>query len=309
MPNILSIIQEKKEVVDAYRKLQPSLPQEQQDRATLEFVYTSNLIEGSTLSRIETNQVITKGLTIGGKTLSEQNTAVSDMLAVSWITRSASLSRQDIDEQMMSSLHHLPAAVENEGGFLKYSYQVPYILTEFSEWLHAQKGSEVEVAVSAFCKLLEVKPFQDRNPRTARLLCCLLLLMDGYPLLIVPEELVSEYRTAVEQASRGEPALLQAVLYDSILSSLLGYLEVVEHKPVSEIDQLWKIGELAAATNESVPTIRHWTKQGLLKVANYTDGGYQLYHPSMAETVLKIRQLQQEERMKIGEIKEVLSRV
>ncbi|WP_425607158.1 MerR family transcriptional regulator [Coraliomargarita algicola] len=49
---------------------------------------------------------------------------------------------------------------------------------------------------------------------------------------------------------------------------------------------------MARETGESNATIRYWTKEGLLQVADSTDAGYQLYHPSMIERVAKIRELQ-----------------
>lgn len=45
---------------------------------------------------------------------------------------------------------------------------------------------------------------------------------------------------------------------------------------------------------------------GLLKVVDYTPGGYQLYSPDSTQKVKRIRELQQEKRLAIEEIKEVL---
>lgn len=52
-------------------------------------------------------------------------------------------------------------------------------------------------------------------------------------------------------------------------------------------------------------TIRFWTQEGLLQVAETTESGYQLYSPEMIERVKAIRELQgqrytlQEIRLKI----------
>ena len=42
---------------------------------------------------------------------------------------------------------------------------------------------------------------------------------------------------------------------------------------------LLKIGELARQVGKSNSIIRHWTKEGLLDVAEITESGYQLYSP------------------------------
>jgi DNA-binding transcriptional MerR regulator len=64
---------------------------------------------------------------------------------------------------------------------------------------------------------------------------------------------------------------------------------------------------LAKKTGETNATLRFWTKEGLLEVAEVTEsGGYQLYDPEMVSRVQKIRQLQAE-RFSLREIKAKLT--
>ena len=65
---------------------------------------------------------------------------------------------------------------------------------------------------------------------------------------------------------------------------------------------LLKIGELAKAAGEPVPTIRFWTSQRLLEVAEVTASGYQLYSPDMVERCALIRKLK-DQRLTLAEIK------
>lgn len=67
--------------------------------------------------------------------------------------------------------------------------------------------------------------------------------------------------------------------------------------------KLLRIGQLAKLTNETNATLRFWTKEGLLDVADTTAAGYQLYAPSMIERVKEIRRLQGE-RFTLKEIRE-----
>jgi len=67
--------------------------------------------------------------------------------------------------------------------------------------------------------------------------------------------------------------------------------------------KLLRIGQLAKQTGELVTTIRFWTKEGLLTVKEYSQGGYQLFDPAMIERAKQIRQLQNEKRLTIAEIK------
>jgi len=76
---------------------------------------------------------------------------------------------------------------------------------------------------------------------------------------------------------------------------------------MSEQTKLLKIGELAKQAKELVSTIRYWTNEGLIEVKEYSQGGYQLYEPSMVERIERIRRLQSEKRLTIAEIKEQLN--
>lgn len=69
-------------------------------------------------------------------------------------------------------------------------------------------------------------------------------------------------------------------------------------------NKLLRIGQLAKQTGELITTIRFWTNEGLLVVKEHSQGGYQLYEPSMIERAKEIRRLQNEERLTIAEIKE-----
>jgi len=73
-------------------------------------------------------------------------------------------------------------------------------------------------------------------------------------------------------------------------------------------NKLLRIGQLAKQTGELVTTIRFWTKEGLLEVKQYSQGGYQLYDPAMVERVKEIRRLQNEKRLTIAEIKKWLKK-
>lgn len=74
----------------------------------------------------------------------------------------------------------------------------------------------------------------------------------------------------------------------------------------NEAKKTLTIGKLAKETGELVTTIRFWTKEGLLEVKEYSQGGYQLYDPAMIVRAKEIRQLQNDRRLTIAEIKEEL---
>jgi len=70
---------------------------------------------------------------------------------------------------------------------------------------------------------------------------------------------------------------------------------------------LVKIGELAQMFSVLPSTINFYTREGLIKEARRSQGGYRLYDPSKAIRVLeKIADLQTKQRYTIEEIKRLI---
>lgn len=70
---------------------------------------------------------------------------------------------------------------------------------------------------------------------------------------------------------------------------------------------LIKIGELARQVNVLPSTINFYTNEGLLKASARSRGGYRLYQGDYAVgQIKKIQKLQDEKRLTIEEIKELL---
>ncbi len=71
---------------------------------------------------------------------------------------------------------------------------------------------------------------------------------------------------------------------------------------------LVKIGRLAKKANILPSKIRFYVQEGLLKVANRTNGGYYLFDEQSALKRLKlIEKMQKEQRLRLHEIREELN--
>lgn len=99
------------------------------------------------------------------------------------------------------------------------------------------------------------------------------------------------------------------IIARAVNRSLDIYLNAAEGKTDTDEEEgsLLKIGELAKLANRRNSTIRHWTEQGLLEVAEITDAGYQLYSRHMVERIRLINELKSR-RFTLGEIREKISR-
>ena len=326
MKTLLAALEAKKQRLAAHQPLSASLVRNLDEWFKIELTYTSNAIEGNTLSRAETALVVEKGLTVEGKTLTEHLEAVNHAHAFEWITTLAHLKRKDVTERHILELRRLilqkiddtnagryrtvSVRIAGSRAIMPNPAKVPRLMDEFISWLHAARGNELVVATDAHFKLVSIHPFVDGNGRTARLLMNLLLMAAGYPPAIIRKEDRKLYIDSIEAGQLGKSLDdYYKLIFASIDRSLDIYLDAVEQKEkmgtIAGKERI-KIGELAKLAGETVPTIRYWTREGLLSVASRTTGGYQLYAQSQVGIVKKIKKLQKK-RLTLREIKKTLN--
>src|SRR5258708_31669774 len=87
MDDKLQQLTEKKRQLAKQQPLPPELMQNIEEWLKVELTYTSNAIEGNTLTRIETAEVIERGLSavINGKPLKDQLEAINHAQAVDFV--------------------------------------------------------------------------------------------------------------------------------------------------------------------------------------------------------------------------------
>lgn len=318
---------QKKQELDGFRPLPPALTRNLDDWFRVELTYTSNAIEGNTLTRRETAVVIENGLTVGGKSLKEHLEAHNHAHALDLVhglikKKPSQLSCRDvldiheiilkgIDDDNAGHYRNVPVRISGSTVVMPNPRKVPDLMDEFQSWLTGKHVLHpVAFAGEAHYRLVTIHPFVDGNGRTARLLMNLLLMMAGFPPAIIRKRDRLAYISALEKAQLGG----SREDYDKIIAkaadrSLDIYLKAAKgESAIGDVDtvQLLKIGDLAKASGETVPTIRYWTQEGLLEVAEVTESGYQLYAPDMVQRCERIKKLKGE-RHTLAKIREFLS--
>ena len=334
--DLLKRLAAKKEQLDKLRPLPKELEQSLDSWLGVEFTYSSNAIEGNILTRIETAEVLERGVAavIKGKQLKDQLEALNHAKALEFIkTQSRILkSHQYITEEKIKAIHKIILAGINDEWAGKYREtevfirgfnvdlpqpkKVPYMMAEFEQWLQGIEEHAVRVAADAHYKFVAIHPFVDGNGRTARLLMNLILLIHGYPMAIIHNEERTQYLEILNAAqTKGNLEPFYTMVATAVERTLDAYINAVQGKPVlsnliptsPKTNKLLRIGELAKETGETIHAIRHWVEKGLVEVAEHTGVGYQLFDRSMIERVREIRRLQKEERLSIAEIKRRLA--
>jgi Fic family protein len=315
---------QKKNELDKFRPLPLELVDNLEDWFMVELTYTSNAIEGNTLSRRETALVIEKGLTVGGKSLIEHIEATNHAKALDFVhelvkKKPSGISAHDIlaihnlilkgiDDTNAGYYRNVAVRISGSSVIMPNPYKVPQLMDEFQIWLNSEnhKMHPVAFAAEAHYRLVTIHPFSDGNGRTARLLMNLILMMFAYPPAIIRTKDRLDYISSLEKAQLGgSKADYEKLIAKAVDRSLDIYLKAARgESSLEELDssQLLKIGQLAKATGENTSTLRYWTKEGLLYVGEVTKSGYQLYSADMIARCKAIKKLQSE-RLTLEEIK------
>jgi len=316
----------KKALLDNHRPFNTALIRNLEEWFRIELTYTSNAIEGNTLSRAETALVVEKGLTIGGKTISEHLEATNHSAALDFIKeqikrKPSSLKEQDIlkiheiilsniDKENSGIYRRVPVRISGSAVILPNYLKVQDLMDDFFSWIKKErKLHPAELAAEAHYRFVTIHPFVDGNGRTARLLMNMLLMMNGYPPAIIRKSDRLAYISSLEKAQLVNGEATSKNDYFKLISAAIDrslniYLKAVNNEdPELDNEKMLKIGELANLTKQTVSTIRHWTKEGLLDVAEITESGYQIYDKQMVERVDQIIEMK-DKRMTLSEIKQ-----
>jgi Fic family protein len=230
--------------IDTYRPFNKQLLKELHEFYRISFTYTSNALEGNSLTESETKIIIEDGITIGGKTIKEHNEVLGHNDAYTLLEK---LSKSElITESNILELHKLFYFRINEKKAGKYRKEqvyisgtdylpptykeVPMLMKEFSTNIPEWKKTlhPVTLAAKLHERIVTIHPFVDGNGRTARLVMNLSLLQAGYPILIIPPILRNEYITKIRLANKGD------------VDPFFDFISTVEYESVKDYLRLLK---------------------------------------------------------------------
>lgn len=235
-------IVELKEQLDALRPLASAALAQLRKHFDVELTYTSNAIEGNTLTLRETAEVIEHGITVGGKPLRDHLEAVDHYDAVGWM-RDLADAAAPLGEATICELHRRIVACSQPAIAGSYSrlprrtagspvvfpnpMNVPTLMADFGRQL-ASLNPDPANAFAAHFRLTAIHPFADGNGRTARLLMNLVLIRGGYPPVAVRPEDRKGYLDALEGGSLAEDTSdFDTFMHRRLLETLERYVAVV----------------------------------------------------------------------------------
>lgn len=215
MNELLSSIDQNKERLDAYRPLEEPLLSQLRAYYRVGLTWTSNALEGNSLTETETKVVLEDGLTVGGKPLRDLYEAVGHGQAYDFmftlikehaitltdIRRIHALFYRDIDGGNAGKWRRERIIVTGSDHVFPAPDSLQTHMEELEAWIERDRENyhPVEFAALLHLKFVTIHPFIDGNGRAARLLMNLALLQDGYTLAVVPPILRTDYLNAIRR--------------------------------------------------------------------------------------------------------------
>lgn len=233
--NRLHDVDRLQEKIRAHRPLTAAESRQLREYYRIGLTWSSNALEGNTLTETETKVVLEDGITIGGKPLRDHFEAVGHSEAFDLLCRLAG--GTEITEADILSMHRLFYHRIDEANAGKYRREriivtgtdfafpppsrLKTLMRRFVAEIPELRAARhpVEFAALLHARLVNIHPFQDGNGRTARLLMNLALLQSGYPITIIPPVIRADYLEAVKDGNREDFGpfinLVSCMVYES----------------------------------------------------------------------------------------------
>lgn len=288
MDEIFNKLLIKKQLLDAYRPFPSELVTNLEEWFRLELTYTSNAIEGNTLTRQETALIVEEGITVGGKSLQEHLEAVNHAKAYDYIKTLTDKTRQELTFTNVLEIHRIilqkiddvnagrlrTVAVRLRGSetILPNAVKVPDLIKDFISWLQNENfDNPIKIAADAHFKLVSIHPFVDGNGRTARLLMNLLLMQNRFSPVIIRKEDRGAYIKSLEIGqTKNDLTSYYSLIYEAVDRSLDIYLEAVEPERTkvtaeSQEQRFYTTEEVAKLLQVDPESVRRYVRSGKLR--------------------------------------------
>jgi len=256
-----------------------------------ELAYTSNNIEGNTLTRKETQLVIEEDITSSSKPFVHYQEAVNHAQAFDYIINFLKSAKKinenvilDIHKKLLSGIDNYnagfyrscPVRISGSRVILPNPMKVPDLMKDF--FVRIEKTDDIVDIIKLHLDFVSIHPFADGNGRCARLLMNLLLMQNGFcPIIIRPRDR-KRYINSIEKAQlTGDMADYLKFMLSRLSHSFDTIFDIFDTKKEIPQEKLMTIAKFANAVGLPVSTIRYWVKVGKLKPIMYTESGYMMF--------------------------------
>lgn len=259
-----------------------------------ELSYTSNAIEGNTLTRRETALIIEENITSSSKNINEYLEAKNHAEAFEYIINLSKDDKLIINKDIILNIHKiiLKGIDDLNAGFYRSAMvrisgsntvlpnpiKVPELMNEFNSWLINCNFNSLDNIFDVHYKLVSIHPFIDGNGRTARLLMNLLLMRNNYCPIIIRNIDRKRYLDTLEKYQiTGESKEYYTFMLRRLKRSFETIINLFNATSFKTTNKLLTIAKFAKLHNLPVSTVRYWVQIGKIKPISYTNSGYMLF--------------------------------
>ena len=213
--------------------------------------WSSNALEGNSLTESETKVLIEDGLTAGGRPLRDMFEAVDHAKAYDYmftligskeiteenILYLHKLFYQNIDEEFAGKYRDIPVFISGSNYLVTKEEDIQKEMNDLCEWIKTKRNEyhPVEFAALLHKKFVFIHPFKDGNGRVARLLMNTAFIQDGYLPVLIPPILRTEYISLLEKAHENDSSFINFIS-ERELESQKDFLRML-HIPLPKLGQ------------------------------------------------------------------------
>lgn len=200
------------------------------DEFVLSLTYNSNSIEGSTLTKNETADILFRDISLPNKKLIEHLEAKNHQTALLFAFK---LDDFKIDKNLILKLHSIlmNGIREDAGMFRRVQVRiigsnvptanfmkVPDLMDELVKEINKKEKDIIKHTAYIHSRFEQIHPFSDGNGRIGRILIHLMLLKSNLPPAVVKQEKKRFYYTYLQKAQQTEDtSLLEDFICDAVL--------------------------------------------------------------------------------------------
>lgn len=182
----------------------------------MEWTYNSNAIEGNTLTLIET-KVVLEGITVGGKSMREHLEVINHKEAILFLEDLVK-ENNELSEFDIKTIHSLVLKGIDNSNAGKYRTenviisgathkppesilvpkQMEQLILRYNGWI--TQYHPLIIAALLHGEFVKIHPFIDGNGRTSRLLMNFEAIKNGYPPIIIKNEMRPQYYESLDKA-------------------------------------------------------------------------------------------------------------
>ena len=241
-PQLLQTAEQLRDRVIALRPFPEETIKSLREYYRIGLTYTSNALEGNSLTESETKVVIEDGLTIDGKPLRDVFEAVGHAHAYDYIhTLAASkpleesdilelhrLFYEKIDSDKAGHYRTVPVFISGSRYAVSPPSRIKSDMKKFVKWFNDNEHRlpTPEFAALAHQKIVFIHPFIDGNGRVARLILNLALLRGEYTIALIPAILRHEYVQSLEMSHK-TPSAFVDFMAERIIATQMDLLRLL----------------------------------------------------------------------------------